>query len=1066
MKPIKLEMTAFGSYAQLTTVDFRQLGHCLYLITGDTGAGKTTIFDGIMFALYGVASGQGDNKYRTFEMMHCDYVDKSEDTLINLEFEHMGRACTVERKFHFRKKRGTGEYEKTTPTAKLWEPDREVLEGTDAVTARITELLGMSADQFRKVAMLAQGEFKKFLDADSDEKNQILGELFDNSAYVWYQEIFDRARKKLFQRRLEEGDARIKRAMEDFLFPANLMEEEQEVFTPGHSGLEEALEALAEQDWAQQKKLERELSDCRKEENTLRQALGKGEEQNKKLDELAAKRDIFHKLQEKQPEMMRQREQADQVERALHLVRPKEILFQKAREQYQKMEAEIQKLTVKVDQLKMEKSRKEELLAACKEENEPALERLGNEIAEIEKALPQYDELKAKSTARQAENKAAEKTRKARELVETNKKQAEEEISRLKKQIQELDGIEGLVKERQAAFVDAGKDLDKLTAEGGIQDQTKEIYSREKELKKEQAALQRLIAKAADLEEAYHNIYQAFIKGQAGLLAKDLEQELQEKKEAACPVCRTVFRSPVPHSFAELVEGTPEQGAVDQAKAAFEKKEKERQKSSDCVTRQEAEIKGLKEVVLGRLRELRPDCPDWEDLEGTSYLEKLIREQKAQKERAQRGYEEAEAQCRLLEKLKKEQAGKEKELKDFAENLEAYRDQEQKHEIESSRLAAAMEELKKRLTYPDKGAAKARQKELQAEKDSRAKNLGDAQKAYEAVEKQFHSDSGALVSNQNSLPGFREERDEAESALLAELKLQGFSGMDQVRLLLEQAGETDADAERWLKLKKKEQESYDNDLKNTQQRIRELEQETEHVERTDLEQLKARIARLETGHEEIQSRLDQCRRQYENHRKTAVTVKEANQVLKDTESAWQRLNSLADLAIGVNSEGGKLSFDRYVMGYVFKEVLDMANQRLDIMSGGRYELIHERSAGRNNAKAGLEITVLDRTTGKCRSASSLSGGESFFVSLALALGLSDVVQNHAGGKRLDALFIDEGFGTLDDGVLDHALAVLNQLTEGQRLVGIISHVAKLEESIPQQIQVRNSERGSSLRIVG
>ena len=134
------------------------------------------------------------------------------------------------------------------------------------------------------------------------------------------------------------------------------------------------------------------------------------------------------------------------------------------------------------------------------------------------------------------------------------------------------------------------------------------------------------------------------------------------------------------------------------------------------------------------------------------------------------------------------------------------------------------------------------------------------------------------------------------------------------------------------------------------------------------------------------------------------------------------------------------------------------------MSGGRYELVHKIAADRRNAKAGLEIAVLDNSTGSQRDSDSLSGGESFFTSLALALGLSDVVQNHAGGKQMDALFIDEGFGSLSDDVLDRALTVLNQLTEGNRLVGIISHVDKLDESIPQKIRVRHGEKGSSLKL--
>ena len=177
------------------------------------------------------------------------------------------------------------------------------------------------------------------------------------------------------------------------------------------------------------------------------------------------------------------------------------------------------------------------------------------------------------------------------------------------------------------------------------------------------------------------------------------------------------------------------------------------------------------------------------------------------------------------------------------------------------------------------------------------------------------------------------------------------------------------------------------------------------------------------------------------------------------------MSRLGALAAGSTGQGGKLSFERYVMGAVFREILDMANRRLDLMSGGRYQLEHKTAANRASAKAGLEIEILDLTTGKRRPSASLSGGEAFYTSLALALGLSDVVQSHAGGIRLEALFIDEGFGSLDDDMLDNALSVLSDLTRGDRLVGIISHVDKLGASIPQKIIVKNGPKGSSLRVV-
>ena len=186
--------------------------------------------------------------------------------------------------------------------------------------------------------------------------------------------------------------------------------------------------------------------------------------------------------------------------------------------------------------------------------------------------------------------------------------------------------------------------------------------------------------------------------------------------------------------------------------------------------------------------------------------------------------------------------------------------------------------------------------------------------------------------------------------------------------------------------------------------------------------------------------------------------------LASTERAWNRLDPVARLASGTSGEGGRLNFDRYAMGTVFREILDAANERMEVMSGGRYELVHKVSADRRNGRAGLDIEVMDNLTGQLRPAGSLSGGESFFTSLALALGLSDTVRNRAGGRRMETLFIDEGCGTLSDDVLDRALSVLDQLAEGNRLVGIISHVERLDESIAQKIRVKNGDRGSTLTV--
>ena len=241
MRPLNLEMTAFGSYASTTVLPFEEMKHGLYLVTGDTGAGKTTIFDAIMFALYGVASGSD----RKSNMLHCDYVPKSTETVVKLRFSQNGKEYTAERRIRFSKKRGTtDQYGDSTISALLTGPDFTPIEGNTKVTARCEELLGLNADQFGRIVMLAQGEFKKFLKANSDEKNEILGKLFDNSVYVYYQNLILAARDELKQRR-GAGVEELRSLMAiTFQHPESFHGEEQEAFLPGHPALLENLDRL------------------------------------------------------------------------------------------------------------------------------------------------------------------------------------------------------------------------------------------------------------------------------------------------------------------------------------------------------------------------------------------------------------------------------------------------------------------------------------------------------------------------------------------------------------------------------------------------------------------------------------------------------------------------------------------------------------------------------------------------------------------------------------------------------------------------------------------------------
>lgn len=1069
MRPVTLEMTAFGSYARTTTVDFQKLDHSLYLITGDTGAGKTTIFDGIMVALYGVASGKGDNKSRTFEIMHCDYVEKSVDTKVALTFLHMGKQYRVERTLHFKKKRETGEYEKTTPAAILWEPGREPVEKTEPVTKRITELLGMNAEQFRKIVMLAQGEFKKFLDADSEEKNKILGELFDSSAYVYFQDLFDAARKKLEQDRREKGTEQIRRAMEDFLYPEDMTGEERERCSAGHPGLEEALCRLEDSDGEKREKLKQKEQEYRKREKELHEKKGRAEEQNRQLEELATKQEAYRELYSKRDAMEILRQQAERAERAFYKVKPKEETARKADGDYERAVSELEETKQRL--VKLEEERRDKKLAweAAKRAQEPRIAELAINIDSLEKSMSGYRDLEENRRRQQEEKGRVEEAGAQKRLAEERKKRLSEEIQELKEGIKELEGIDVRKERLFGELCRAKENLERLVSDDGILAQAGKIRRREEGLQKEREKLRELIVQSGELEARYHKLYQAFLSGQAGVLAKNLEQELAEHGEAACPVCRTVFHGPHSHSFARQEERIPDKSEVDEAKKAFDGQEEKRQEQSRKMTELESGIGAEKENVIGRLRELAPECADWETLCGDGYLEAVEKDYRKQKEAAEERFDLAEKQSRKLEKLKQKETEKEREAEDSGKELEENREKEQTHRQTLEKLETAEKELIKSLWHydrcPDRESAERQKTIWEEEKKERELGMEQASAVYNEADRKCEETKGILRAGLAALPKLEQEKRDAGKRFQEAVTQAGFDSAEEARRALSPAGESDAAAEQWILAKRAELTAYDNTLKNTKERIAELQERTKDQERINPEELEAEIRAQGEALNELQEQIRLCEKQYDNHRAAAEAVKRANRTLKDTEAVWIRLDGLANLANGSNASGGRLSFDRYVMGYVFREILEMANRRLDIMSGGRYELIHEMRAQRGNAAAGLDVSVFDMTTGKSRPSQSLSGGESFFVSLALALGLSDVVQNHAGGKQLDALFIDEGFGSLDSDVLDRALAVLNSLTEGNRLVGIISHVDRLEESIPRQIRVKNGENGSSLTIV-
>ena len=1058
MRPLSLEMTAFGSYAETTVLPFEQLKRGLYLVTGDTGAGKTTIFDAIMFALFGVASGND----RKGDMLHCDHAPKSVDTEVKLRFSQDGREYTVTRRIHFAKKRGTeDQYGSGTVSALLQEPERPPLEGADRVRERCEELLGLNAEQFRKIIRLAQGEFKEFLRADSDKKNEILGQLFDNSLYLRYQNLLQGARDTLRDRRSRWSEKLRLLMLTEFRPPEGLDPEELEGFQPEHPALLENLRCLTERE-------QRELDESRAARAALHSRLtalhaqkGAAESVNALLRQRESEEEHLRALEARAPEVEGRQARLQRADAAFRKALPALQRTEQARAALESLLAEIESQKERLDLGRRTLDEAQRTLdgdAAARQE----LETVTNRIGLLESQLPRYGELKRRQAAGETAKTAARGAGEALSARGSALAGVKEAQQSLRERLAELENAETEAQSCAFRSERAEELLEELSGERGIQRELNAIRRQESELEREKETLLARTGEAAEAAERHAALYRRFIAGQAGLLADTLRGELNEKGTADCPVCGSRLCRSHLGQLALRREDTPGEDAVNRAKDGLARAEQARGEQQIKTRALAARVETGKQTLLARAQRLLPDCGGWDRLDDGVFLPAAVKRAAQDAKDAAAALAAARKRQREREDCRRQLQEKEQTRQSLEERIEALRAEEQKQLLAAREAEAAVGEIRKQLSFPDESAAAAEKTRLEERQRALASRLHAHEEALAAARQRCAQLEGGLREKQGSVEKLRLAREQALTEQARTLADCGFESPEQVREALTPMGDGDGDL--WLKREQGLLSDFAAERKHCREQLSALREQTAGKSLTDLETLERDLQELQMGWERANETCLAREALLQQHRGILERAEEAKSCLSRSEGAWRRLDNLASLAQGVNSEGGKLSFDRYVMGAVFREILEAANLRMERMSGGRYELIHKLGADRRNAKAGLEIEVLDHNTGLQRGSATLSGGETFFTSLALALGLSDVVQNHAGGKRMDALFIDEGFGTLSDDVLDKALEVLNGLSEGERLVGIISHVDKLSESIPQKILVKHGEKGSTLRL--
>ena len=1033
MKPVTLKLCAFGPFAGETAVHFDALGHAgLFLITGDTGAGKTTLFDAIVFALYGETSG---SRRRT-DGLRSDFASPDVTTYVELTFSHRGALYTVWRNpggYERRSRRGDGVVLEK-PDAWLRCPDGRQIDGAKAVTARTSELLGMDERQMKQICMIAQGEFLNLLLAKDEERRKVLRRVFDTDFYRRVQDALKRRTGELRDqvKRLESG---VEETLRDMDREACTVHDAPDAI--------EALQTMRRTDAQLKRQLEKAQQDAHQEVQQLSEALAHAREDNRLLDALE-----------------QARARASELELQTDAMNQLKARLERAR-QAAGIEAGVQQAWLRADAERAEQKRKAEELCAQElqagarhAELKQAFDEAnghGDEMAallteaqRIELLLPRYEQAeRAQAQAKKAQD--AQETLKARREACRQNLEANEQLLKTLREQRDAGVQAGREVERLRALLQANRarrqEMDRLsetTAEGKRAQQA--WQKARTALQEGKAAHDRAYERAKTLEDAFY-------LAQAGLLAEHLEEG------QPCPVCGSTHHP----RKAVLAPGAVTQEQLDDARGLRDAAQAALAACSAAESAANERMRGLRDQARQSFTRLFPgaDAPDGMDAAvraGMRELDEQIRQGDealcAQQRMEQRG-QEADQTVRRLEQIQTD-------LRSELEHIDAdLRDAQ-------SLLAAARaaeQSLRGELTYATRAEAQRQATALHARRDALAGALEGARRALEEQDRRCVELQTRREENAQALKDAQLKAEAAQFRFLAALEEQGFR---------DKADFDGARMDEAFRHKEEERlDRYTNERRSRADEVATLQSQAQGKARADETALQQARDAAQMAAGEIQTRLMDLTGEISRRSAWLDRLNRDYGAWMRAQEAYALANELSATASGeTNGPGGqRLSFEQYVQIYYFNQVIEAANARLGGMSGGRYRLLRREKTADGRTNDALALNVLDHYTGKERDASSLSGGESFLASLSLALGLSDVIQRLTGGVQVETLFIDEGFGSLDEESLEQAMAVLEGLTTGDSLVGIISHVAALKERIGRKIVVAKDPSGSAVRVV-
>lgn len=918
MRPLKITMSAFGPYAGEVTLDMQKLGKSgIYLITGDTGAGKTTVFDAISYALYGEASGN----YRENTTLRSKYASADTPTFVELEFEYNNEIYKINRNPEYPRpnKRGEG-FTKQSANAELVMPDGSVITKIKEVSAKVEEIIGINKNQFSQIAMIAQGDFRKLLNCETNERSKIFRKIFKTEPYHNIEIKLSSLFNELKRNREKEK-----------------------------SGIEQYINQLkCNENDTLSLELERAKSGDVLIEDIIKLA---GEIINKDTLEYTKTQKNIESINE----------EIEKINSNIKLYENQEAT--------KKAYAEA---STKLEELKTKRNDCEKAYKSAEAQRE-RLDDLTRKINLINSKMPKYDELKSLENSINERAQSFEKSNNSLKLKQQEITLLEKEIDEKSKALEEVKGADLLVQKLTVQKEEIKKKAEALKE---LKTEIDRCKAEQKNLKNAQSFAKSALDEYGALENEYNQIYIAFFNEQAGIIADEL------KDGEPCPVCGSTSHP----NLARKSENAPSQADVESAQNLVKKAQEKADKARDTASALKSRFDEIAANVKSAAKKLfGTDDNVFDDYNSN------INALKKEYDRTLALLKTANEKLNLYQKLDKEIPKIQEKQKSLSDEISNLNTQKASDEAFISENTKRVTSIKSELDFESADLAKDKLKEYTNLSSDIKNAIEKSKNAFDDIKSKYDTQKGTKASLENAIKEFKEI-----------------------------------------------------DLASLNEKSLKLNEHKKDVDKT----AKSLYSRIE------------------NNKSLVDNISEKRDILKEYDDKYVWLKALSETANGDISGKEKITLETFVQMTYFDSIIRKANIRLLTMSDGQYELVRRSDAETLKKNEGLALDVIDHFNASSRSVSTLSGGESFMASLCLALGLSDEIQSSNGGIKLDTMFVDEGFGSLDGEALDRALSALTSLSQGNRLVGIISHVDALCDRIDNKIVItKDRTTGSNAQII-